>query len=291
MIGDGDGWVQCAAGHRHWGRYGAAGVLISDGRRAILAHRASWTHEGDQWGLPGGARDSHEDPTSTALREADEEAAIEAGLVEPLALSVDDHGGWSYTTVLARPAGVIVPRAANAESTDVTWWDHSEIEGLPLHHGLAAAWPRLHDAPARLARASARFPRMLEAGRPQLDRLVRRGIPAAALPNPAGVAGASTLLPRIVVFGATGSDHRPSAAGTDRPPQRWWQRNVSAIPDGPSGGDIESVGAAELGEPDGSNPQVVIVAGTSDRRVGPGGPTVVVGPDWLVDQLDRHSSD
>ena len=84
---------------------------------------------------------------STALREADEEAAIAATSVEPIALWIDDHGGWSYTTVLARPTTVIAPRAANAESTDVRWWRHTEIDSLSLHQGLAATWPHVRRPP------------------------------------------------------------------------------------------------------------------------------------------------
>src|ERR1700749_3300912 len=118
MSGDGNGWVICGRGHRHWGRFGAAGILVTDGARVLLQHRAPWTHEGGTWALPGGARDRHEDPTSTALREAGQEAAIGAESVRPIAMRVEDHGGWSYTTVLARPVGAIVPRAANAESTE-----------------------------------------------------------------------------------------------------------------------------------------------------------------------------
>jgi 8-oxo-dGTP diphosphatase len=52
-VGDGNGWVVCAAGHRHWGRFGAAGLLISDGFNVLLQHRAAWTHEGDTWAVPG----------------------------------------------------------------------------------------------------------------------------------------------------------------------------------------------------------------------------------------------
>jgi 8-oxo-dGTP diphosphatase len=142
-MGDGDGWIHCAKGHRHWGRFGAAGLLLSDGKRSILQHRAPWTHEGDTWGLLGGARDSHEDPVATATREAAEEAAIMPDSIEPLSCWIDDHGGWSYTTVLARAVGTITPHAANAESVDVRWWDHAAVESLPLHRGLQASWPVL----------------------------------------------------------------------------------------------------------------------------------------------------
>jgi 8-oxo-dGTP pyrophosphatase MutT (NUDIX family) len=150
MSGDGDGWVRCAEGHKHWGLYGAAGLFVTDGRRSILQHRAPWTHEGGTWGLPGGARDSHEDAVMTALREADEEADLDAELIEPVALWVVDHGGWSYTTVLARPLAELHPHAANAESVEVRWWPNPAVEALPLHPGFALTWPHLPQSAASL---------------------------------------------------------------------------------------------------------------------------------------------
>ena len=79
--GDGDGWVISDSGAHYWGRYGAAGLLLraprTDGTPAVLLqHRAVWSHQGGTWGLPGGARDSHETPEQTAVREACEEAGL-----------------------------------------------------------------------------------------------------------------------------------------------------------------------------------------------------------------------
>jgi 8-oxo-dGTP diphosphatase len=99
--GDGNGWAHCALGHRHWGRFGAAGVLITDGARVILQHRAIWTHEGGTWAVPGGARDSNENVIAAALREVAEETTLDPGDLVPFDEWSDDHGGWSYTTVLA----------------------------------------------------------------------------------------------------------------------------------------------------------------------------------------------
>jgi 8-oxo-dGTP pyrophosphatase MutT (NUDIX family) len=145
-MGDGDGWIRCARGHRHWGRYGAAGLLLRDGAgRWVLQHRAEWTHEGGTWGIPGGARDSHESAIATALREAHEEAAIEAAAVRPTGLLIDDHGGWSYTTVVADVAGKVDPHAANSESTEITWCSREQVQSLPLHSGFSTTWPRLRD--------------------------------------------------------------------------------------------------------------------------------------------------
>lgn len=143
MSGDGNGWVHCALGHRHWGRFGAAGVLLTDGRRVMLQHRAPWTHEGGTWAVPGGARDSHEDAVTAALREAVEETTLDPAAVVPFAEWVDDHGRWSYTTVLARAAPSVVVAPANAESLAVQWWAVDAVADLALHAGFAAAWPRL----------------------------------------------------------------------------------------------------------------------------------------------------
>lgn len=141
--GDGNGWVHCSIGHRHWGRWGAAGLLVTDGRRVLLQHRAAWTHEGDSWAVPGGARDSHEDPVTAALREAQEETSLDPGVVTAFAEIVDEHGGWAYTTILARGPADLDVAATNAESTAVRWWPMDEVAGLPLHRGFAGMWPRL----------------------------------------------------------------------------------------------------------------------------------------------------
>ncbi len=143
MRGDGDGWTHCALGHRHWGLFGAAGLLLTDGHRAVLQHRAPWTHEGGTWALPGGARDSAETAVGAALREAHEEADLDGSAISAAGMWIDDHGGWSYTSVIARPLRELSPHAANAESVDVRWWSLGDIDSLPLHHGLAAAWPIL----------------------------------------------------------------------------------------------------------------------------------------------------
>lgn len=145
MSGDGNGWVECSQGHRHWGRFGAAGILITDGTRVVLQHRAAWTHEGGTWALPGGARDSHEDAVSAALREATEETNLDTATVRPVHEWIDEHGGWSYTTVVAHTESDLVLRPVNAESIEVRWWPIPEVTDLPLHSGFAAAWPRLRE--------------------------------------------------------------------------------------------------------------------------------------------------
>jgi 8-oxo-dGTP diphosphatase len=148
---DGNGWVQCARGHRHWGRHGAAGLLLhavdDDGVvRVLVQHRAAWSHHGDTWGLPGGARDSHEDVVGAALREAGEETALDASLLRVRHTFVDEHGGWSYTTVHA-DTPVPLATALNQESEALVWVPLEQVTSLPLHPGFAATWPAVRALP------------------------------------------------------------------------------------------------------------------------------------------------
>ncbi len=141
--GDGDGWVDCLCGARHWGRYGAAGLLLVRDGRVLLQHRAEWSHHGGTWGVPGGAMVSTEDPVTGAIREAAEEAGVEPALVRPAGCYVDDHRSWSYTTVLAEATGDFSARPTDAESIAVDWVPVETVRDLPLHPSLAAAWADL----------------------------------------------------------------------------------------------------------------------------------------------------
>jgi 8-oxo-dGTP pyrophosphatase MutT (NUDIX family) len=144
-----DGWTTCSQGHRHWGRAGAAGLLLHrDGERGpeiLLQHRAGWSHHGGTWGTPGGALHHGESADQGALREAREELGLLPDDVILGARSVDDHGGWSYTTVLARPARRIEPAdlRLDGESDGVAWVSLADLAEVELHPGLAASWSRL----------------------------------------------------------------------------------------------------------------------------------------------------
>jgi 8-oxo-dGTP pyrophosphatase MutT (NUDIX family) len=144
-----DGWITCALGHRHWGRAGAAGLLVhregEAGPEVLLQHRAWWSHHGGTWGTPGGALHDGEPADEGALREVHEELGLTADDLVLGDRSVDDHGGWSYTTVLARPARPIDAAALrlDGESDGVAWLSLAAVDEVDLHPGLAASLSRL----------------------------------------------------------------------------------------------------------------------------------------------------
>ncbi len=145
---DGDGWVMCSCGHKHWGLHGAAGLLLIrldlPEPHVLLQLRAAWTHGGGTWALPGGALDSHEDSVTAAGREASEEAGINSSDYVVRDVFSDDHGPWRYDTVIAHTNGDAGAFAANAESEDLQWVTLDKVETFSLHAGLAGAWPQLH---------------------------------------------------------------------------------------------------------------------------------------------------
>jgi 8-oxo-dGTP diphosphatase len=140
---DGDGWVECACGNKHWGLNGAAGVLILRGHEILLQHRAPWVHNGDTWGIPGGARDSHESTIEGAFREAVEETGIDTELLTPLEVFCDDHGTWKYETVIALAGEELVAHEVNDESHEVRWVHIDHVDQMALHPSFAKSWPQL----------------------------------------------------------------------------------------------------------------------------------------------------
>ncbi|WP_194827032.1 NUDIX domain-containing protein [Nocardia sp. XZ_19_231] len=156
MRGDGDGWYKSPDGVKHWGKFGAAGLLLraplpGGGSAVLLQHRAPWSHQGGTWALPGGARDSHESPEHAAVREAEEEAGITADLLRVRAerLTMTAASGWTYITVIA-DADSQLPTVANKESAELAWVPEDEVADLPLHPGFASSWIELRAVPLRV---------------------------------------------------------------------------------------------------------------------------------------------
>lgn len=145
----GDGWVECACGQRHWGLHGAAGLLLArrtaSGTEVVLQHRATWSHHGSTWALPGGAVGPDETAVQGALREAHEEAGVRGSEVDVRDAHVLDHGTWSYTTVLAvlRDGAAGAVSETDDESLEIRWVALDDVASRPLLPAFAAAWPEL----------------------------------------------------------------------------------------------------------------------------------------------------
>jgi len=292
----GDGWVHCDLGHRHWGRCGAAGVLVhragtSPAGDLLLQHRAEWSHHGGTWGLLGGARLPGEAPVDAALREAAEESGLRPAALAVHGTYVDDHGGWSYTTVVASAVGPVDARAAGHESLDVAWWPADRLGEVPLHPGFAESWPRLRTATTPVTvvvdaanvvgsrpdgwwKDRAGATRRLVA---DVARLAAHGVPDTDLPKTLDRAPLHHWWPRwlVVVEGSA----RSAVDGTGSGSTVGRVEVVAA----PGSGDDAVVAALAAQQ----TARLVVTADRElrDRCTAQG--AEAVGPRWLLDLLDR----
>lgn len=136
-----EGYIECEQGHVHWGRAGAAGLLLShqsaSGRKFLLQHRAPAVHQGDCWGIPGGALNWSETVAEAATREAREEMSVMPQLKRTVATYVADHGGWAYTTVHQEATAELAIEGVNWETGDLgfRWFTVDELATANLHPG------------------------------------------------------------------------------------------------------------------------------------------------------------
>jgi 8-oxo-dGTP diphosphatase len=286
---DGDGWVDCDRGHRHWGRFGAAGLLVTtvgpDGRgQVLMQHRSPTSHHGDTWGLPGGARASDEDAITAALRETVEEAALDVAAVRPRAVHNVDHGGWQYQTVVADTPTPLAT-TPNVESLALRWVDVERVGQLPLHPGFAAAWPDLAPEPTTVVVDAANVVgsdpfRLVPDGwwRDRAGAAERLLDELTALPP--RLLWSADRRPRLVTDLVVVLEGRARAARTQSSP-----RLKVVATDG--SGDDAIVAVTATTPPRPSSATVVV---TADRGLRERLPRWVepVGPGWLWAELDRH---
>jgi 8-oxo-dGTP diphosphatase len=294
-VHDGNGWTRCGRGHRHWGRHGAAGLLLATtddaGQAAVLLQQRSWWGSyGGSWGPPGGARDSHESVVRAALREAIEECAIDPRPVRVHGVLNDDHGGWTYQTVLANTAVPLAAAAVSEETSEVAWVPVAEVERLPLHPGFAGQWPALRSALTPLTiivdaanvvgsrpdgwwrdRAGAAR-RLIE----EIGALAMSGV--VSLPESVNVPELKQWFPRFIVVleGAAAAAADPTPGSGDAAEQRL----VRVVRAKGSGDDEIVRQAAET-----SGPCLVVTADRELRARCEAVGAAVTGPRWLLDLL------
>jgi 8-oxo-dGTP pyrophosphatase MutT (NUDIX family) len=287
---DGDGWALCAQGHQHWGLHGAAGLLAVhhtlDGMPYVLMQkRAWWSHHGGTWGLPGGARDSHEDAITGALREVREEVALSGDLLRVQGLYVDDHGGWTFETVIAEAGGLLDAAPANGESMDMRWVAADEVTRKNLHPGFAYSWPKIRPAlsplvvvldMANIVGARAEHGWWNDrAG--AANRLMNDLLPLAddGLSHPpTGLPELAKWFPRVVVVleGAAARGADPGPVGTSM-----------TVVVAPGSGDDAIVDAVRDARPWEKVLVVTADRGLRERVTALG--ALVTGPRWLLNQL------
>ena len=137
---NGDGFVTLADGSLRWGRYGAAGVLARAADRFFVAQRSAHCHQGGTWAIPGGALHGDESPLDGALREFAEEIGVALEEFEVATLHEDDHGGWSYWTVVVDvPSAFDAPTRLHWETSATAWVSADELAQLDLHPAFRAA--------------------------------------------------------------------------------------------------------------------------------------------------------
>lgn len=257
----GDAWVVSDDGTRYWGRFGAAGLLAVDpGRGVLLQHRVAWSHHGDTWALPGGARHLGEPARDAALRESAEEAGVPGDAVVPRLISVFDAEVWTYATVVADVVTPFEPVISDPESRALAWVPVDAVDDYPLHPGFAASWRAL---------------RGLLPVRPVLvvdAANVVGAVPDGWWRDRAGAAG------RLLAELAALAEHGADAVALDLPGAVWFPRVVAvvegearAVPDVPGVTVVRAVGYGDDAIVDtaralvGSGDAVTVV--TSDREL------------------------
>lgn len=129
----GDGFIVLADGSARWGRFGAAGVLARCGEHVFVAQRSLHCHNGGTWAIPGGALDLDETPIEGALREFAEEIGHHLTGFELVDVFEDDHGGWSYWTVIVDvPEPFDPPVDLHWETAAAAWVPLGELHTYDL---------------------------------------------------------------------------------------------------------------------------------------------------------------
>ncbi|QKG25861.1 NUDIX domain-containing protein [Actinomadura verrucosospora] len=287
-MGDGDGWADCDLGHTHWGRFGAAGLLAyhrdADGQMWILLQqRAWWGLGGGTWGMFGGATHSHEDGVTGALRETAEECTLDTGLVRVRGTRVEDHGGWSFTSVIGALDEKADVKPASRETRRAEWVRLEEVEDRKLFAPFERSWPLLRDAMKGLvlvvdganvvgSRPDGWWKDRAGANARLRDALAALNEGVRGVPGPVAF---DRCFPEIVLV----------VEGAARPVADEQVDGVRVVA-APGSGDDHIAGIVRNAEPD--TEYLVVTADRELRARCEEAGAHVTGPRWLTDRLERR---
>jgi 8-oxo-dGTP pyrophosphatase MutT (NUDIX family) len=110
----------------------SSAVFIEDDQQRLLLVQQAAEYKGHRWGPPAGGMDPHEDPLTTAIREAREEIGVEVELIDLIRIQTQDRGdnssgvGFNFRAEII--SGEITPR--EGEIMDARFFSLGEIDQL-----------------------------------------------------------------------------------------------------------------------------------------------------------------
>ena len=192
---------------------------------------------------------------------------------------VDDHGGWSYTTVYADSATAL-DTVPNEESAELSWLPVPSVDALDLHPGFGHTWPQVRLPALQLVVDAANVVGSVPDGwwkdrSGAAERLRRRLAPLISTTLRIGDSSGVVSAVHLVVEGA-------ARAATIEPPVR------AVVTDG-SGDDAVVAKATDLVN---TGHEIVVV--TSDRELAQRVKSLdagirVEGARWLIERLAQSA--
>jgi 8-oxo-dGTP pyrophosphatase MutT (NUDIX family) len=165
--------VHCQYGKGHWGKFGAAGVLIECDGYVLVTQRSMSLYNGRaKWSIPGGARNARwEDPINGAMRELLEETSgLDIWDLHVIGYdTVECDCGWTYTTYRLQASRLHDVYVNDYETRRIAWAPISMVENMDLLPSFARYWKTHSRMVAKESPSVDHAERFVDAYRYELD--------------------------------------------------------------------------------------------------------------------------